>query len=204
MTAWKEGLKGFTIYREGSRSGVLINKKEEEFKQHDAPKRPDFLDAEIYMTKSKGKEWLVVIGLFNGLPYEVFAVENIWQSSKAYEKGRVIKKKKGIYDLLCIESDIIIKNFLEEISDQENNLTRMISTALRHGANIKFIVEQLNKSRGDITSFSKAIVRILKKYVKDGTESKDLCPMCGSKLIYQNGCKECSRELDSECSYSKC
>lgn len=205
MEAWKQGCKGITVYRENSRTGVLvsIDKKEEEFKQHDAPKRPKILQAEIYITKSKGKEWLVVVGLLNGLPYEIFAVENQWNIRDNYSLGTIIKEKRGYYTL-SIKDDLQIENFLENISDEENNLTRMISTALRHGANIKFIVEQLNKSRGDITTFSNAIKRILKKYVKDGEDGKELCPECSSKLIYQNGCKECSRENNPECTYSKC
>lgn len=204
MEAWKQGCKGITVYRENSRTGVLVSiDKEEEFKQHDAPKRPKILEAEIYITKSKGKEWLVVVGLLNGLPYEIFAVENQWNIRDNYSLGTIIKEKRGYYTL-SIKDDLRIENFLENISDEENNLTRMISTALRHGANIKFIVEQLNKSRGDITTFSNAIKRILKKYVKDGEDGKELCPECGSKLIYQNGCKECSRENNPECTYSKC
>lgn len=205
MEAWKQGCKGITVYVNNSRTGVLVDveKKESEFKHHNAPKRPQVLPAEIYITKSKGTEWLVVIGLLNNLPYEIFAVENRWNIRDNYSVGVIIKERKGLYTL-SIKDDLTIENFLENISDEENNLTRMISTALRHGADIKFIVEQLNKSRGDITTFSNAIKRILKKYIIDGASSEELCPECGSKLIYQNGCKECSRENNSECSYSKC
>jgi ribonucleoside-diphosphate reductase alpha chain len=199
LTAWKLGCKGITCYIEDSRTGVLVSvdKKEEEFKQHDAPKRPTVLSAEIYIVKSKGKEWLVVVGIYK-FPYEIFAVENKWNIRNTYNVGEVIKRKKGIYDLL-IKDDLLIENFLEEISDEENNLTRMISTSLRHGANIKFIVEQLNKSRGDITSFAKVISRILKKYIKDKEYSNELCPECNSKLIYEGGCKTCKN-----CGWNKC
>jgi ribonucleoside-diphosphate reductase alpha chain len=75
----------------------------------------------------------------------------------------------------------------------------MISTALRHGSNIQFIVEQLNKSEGDVTSFGKATSRILKLYIEDNKVSNDTCPECGATLIYQNGCKICN-----QCGYSKC
>ena len=83
----------------------------------------------------------------------------------------------------------------------EEDKTRLISWGLRHGGGLKFLVEQLGKSKNvDITSFSKSIARVLKGYIKDGTISQDKCPNCGGKLIYQSGCIECSEQ----CGYSKC
>jgi ribonucleoside-diphosphate reductase alpha chain len=203
MQAWKEGLKGVTIYRNNCRTGVLvdIDKKDTEFKQHDAPKRPEILPCEIYKTKSKGREWNIVVGLYDNKPYEVFVTNYNIEFSKGV--GDIIKVKRGRYDIR-LGNEGYIENVTKDVPDDENMLTRMISTALRHGSSIKFIVEQLNKSTGDITSFSHAVARILKKYIKDGIETKEVCPECGSKLIYQNGCKECSRENNSSCSYSKC
>jgi ribonucleoside-diphosphate reductase alpha chain len=198
FTAWKEECKGITIYRNNCRTGVLVDieKKDREFKQHSAPKRPIILPAEIYITKSKGEEWVVVIGLLEDKPYEIFTIKNKWNFTGKY--GSVIKKGKGIYDL-DIKDDLYIENFTKDIPDDENLLTRMMSTSLRHGSDIKFIVEQLNTSKGDITNFAHATSRILKKYIQDGEETNELCPDCKSKLTYTNGCKNCT-----QCGYSKC
>jgi ribonucleoside-diphosphate reductase alpha chain len=199
FNAWKEGLKGVTVYRNNCRTGVLVDV--EEFKQHDAPKRPKSLDCEVHKVKSKGREWTIVVGLYSKKPYEIFATLADIPTTKS--EGLIIKAKKGKYDLQ-VKDDGYYEDVAKDIPDEENMLTRMISTALRHGASIKFIVEQLNKSTGDITAFARSIVRVLKKYVSDGSISHDLCPKCGSKLIYQNGCKECSKENDNNCTYSVC
>jgi ribonucleoside-diphosphate reductase alpha chain len=200
MEAWKQGCKGITVYVNHSREGVLIDadKKESEFKQHDAPKRPKSLPCIVHKTKSKGKEWLVIVGLLNDKPYEVFTIENKYNIQYSEIKGTIIKVKKGQYDL-SLENEIYIEDFAKDLPDTENLLTRMISTALRHGSNIQFIVEQLNKSEGDVTSFGKATSRILKLYIEDNKVSNDTCPECGATLIYQNGCKICN-----QCGYSKC
>ena len=86
------------------------------------------------------------------------------------------------------------------MTDEEESLTRMISTALRHGSSIDFIVDQLNKSNGTVVSFNKAIARVLSKYAKELSESKKKCENCGSNNIsYEEGCFKCY-----ECSESKC
>ena len=79
------------------------------------------------------------------------------------------------------------------MTDEEAIITRLASMSLRHGANIKFIVEQLNKSNGNITSFGKAVARILKKYIPEGAISKDKCTECGEEsMVYEEGCKKCN------------
>lgn len=200
MEAWKQGCKGITVYVNNSRTGVLIDadKTESEFKQHDAPKRPKSLPCIVHKTKSKGKEWLVIVGLLNDKPYEVFTIENKYNIQYSEIKGEIIKVKKGQYDL-SLQDETYIEDFTKNIPDTENLLTRMISTALRHGSNIQFIVEQLSKSEGDVTSFGKATSRILKLYIEENKVSNDTCPECGSPLIYQNGCKQCN-----QCGYSRC
>src|SRR5690606_8753469 len=88
----------------------------------------------------------------------------------------------------------------DKMTDEEAAITRLISTSLRHGANIKFIVDQLNKGHGDITSFTKAISRVLKKYIPDGETSKLKCEECGStEVIFEEGCSKCKN-----CGSSKC
>ena len=111
------------------------------------------------------------------------------------------KIKKGRYDLEC-DNGLIIENLSDHFETNEQEaLTRLISTALRHGAEVQFVVEQLNKSEGTIISFAKAIARSLKKYVPDGNASDEICPNCNEKntMVYQEGCVVCLN-----CSASKC
>ena len=194
LESWHRGLKGITVYRDGSRSGVLVStntKSNDEFSQHDAPKRPKKLKSDVFHVTSKGERFTVVVGLLDDKPYEVFC--SSCEQFKHWVSGYLLKKTKGHYEF---EGQPLILN----ITDEEDALTRMISTALRHGANIKFVVEQLNKSGGTIVSFSKAIARTLKKYIPDGEVSTMKCQDCGSSnVIFQEGCQSCK-----DCGSSKC
>lgn len=201
MHAFKQGLKGVTVYRDGCRTGVLVTdetKTGDAFEYHDAPKRPKCLPVEIHTTVSKGFKWNVIVGLYEGKPYEVFAVPHFTNVTES----ELCKAKKGKYDLVSPSGETLLANITESIeSPEEGILTRMLSTALRHGADITFIVEQLNKSTGDITSFSKAIARVLKKYVNaEKMVSRAKCSDCEStELVFEEGCLRCL-----ECGSSKC
>jgi len=208
MTAWKEGCKGITVYCDGCREGVLtsINQKSTEFKQHDAPKRPKELECNLHEVKIKGESYTVLVGLYDNRPYEIFALnfhiedklkEEELQRIKFEKPFYIVKNKSRSYDLY--ESNKIFSlNITEDLTDEEATITRLVSTALRHGADIKFIVEQLNKTQGDLTNFGKAIARTLSKYIKK--EEKLKCPECNqSTLIKEAGCEKCIN-----CSYSKC
>lgn len=197
FNGWKLGLKGQTVYVDGSRSGVLVSntKKENKFEYRDAPKRPEILNCEIHTTISKGVKWNVIVGLLDEHPYEVFAVSYFTNESHLKLK----KYKRGRYDLLKKE-ETYSEDITSEMNDEQEVVTRLISTSLRHGADIKFVVEQLNKSHGDITSFNKAISRVLKKYIPDGTKSTAECLECNSKnIIFEEGCSVCK-----DCGSSKC
>jgi ribonucleoside-diphosphate reductase alpha chain len=198
FNAWGLGLKGLTIYRDGSREGVLtIGKKEKEvFAQNNSPKRPRSLACNIHHVKSKGLDWTVCVGMLGDKPYEVFAMQKAVNKTK--ETGEIVKQTKGRYDLK-IDGDGVLENMTEGCPAEENLLTRMISTSLRHGADMKFIVEQLDKSTGDITSFGKAIARTLRKYLPAEMKVSGQCPECGSTLIYHGGCAQCN-----ECGWGKC
>lgn len=139
------------------------------------------------------------MGLLDNDPYEVFAMkQSHLHLPKNLKKGKLVKEKSRTYNLETNDGWVLknVNSFFE--SDEQEALTRMISTSLRHGADIEFIVSQLIKSEGNITSFSKAIARTLKKYITNITDIK--CQDCGSENIkLQEGCFVC---LD--CSSSKC
>lgn len=190
--AWRQGLKGVTVYRDGCRSGVLISKSEkEEFAQHDAPKRPKELNAEAYHITAKGERFTVIIGLYDSKPYEVFCLAG--EQMKHLEQGKLVKKQQGKYEFNGKELDL-------NITDEEDALTRVVSISLRHGSNIKYIVEQLNKTNGTIVSFSKAIARALKRYIPEGESSTMTCKSCGgSNVVFEEGCSTCK-----DCGSSVC
>jgi len=199
MESWKKGLKGVTVYRDGSRSGVLITEpsKEKTFSYRDAVKRPDTLPCEIHLTTKNGIEYLVAVGLYDQRPYEVFAFKNTWNIPK-HSTGNIVKVKKGRYDL-NIQGVMRIENITNvDMTAEEEDLTRLVSMSLRHGADITFVAEQLNKTK-NIVSFSKALSRVLKKYIPEGLETNSGCPECNGTLVYEEGCKKCK-----SCGYSAC
>ena len=201
--SWKKGLKGTTIYRDGCRTGVLVQmdaKKADVFEYRDAPKRPEELRVDIYHIKAKAEPYTILVGLLDRKPYEVFCIPNILCSG--YKTGFLRKKSRGVYNLTCtLDNEFsIVNDITKSMSDEQQAITRLISTSLRHGADIKFIVEQLLKTDGELNSFTKAIARTLKQYIPDGTTSTATCLDCGSKtIVYEEGCQKCK-----ECGSSKC
>lgn len=210
MLGWKLGLKGITVYVDGSRDGVLItdDKKELHFDQHDAPRRPDELECDIHNLTVKGDRWTILVGLMNGKPYEVIGGANkLIDLNKADKKGKIIKTKlnktQTRYDLAVAGHNI--KDVVSMFDNANHSaFTRILSLSLRHGAKINYIVEQLQKEQdSDMFSFAKCIARVLKNYIEDGTKAsgKNTCGGCGTaNLIYQDGCVSCGEN----CGWSKC
>jgi len=166
-----------------------------------APKRPKALPADIYSVTVKGEKFIVAVGLLNGAPYEIFCGKMNGLNFKfQYKEGLIEKVKRGQYSL-SIGEDIEIEDFSGYFKPVEAELFRMVSTSLRHGVPIKFIVEQLSKSAEDISSLTAAAARTLKKYIKEGELVTGIkCPQCGSEVIYDNtGCNSCTK-----CDWSKC
>ncbi len=198
-------VKGCTSYREGTMTTVLSGESsaDQELKKGiprtKAAARPKKLDCDIHHLTTSGQKWVVLVGLLDEDPYEVFAMKQSRLHLPAMlKKGKLVKEKSGIYNLETEDGWVLsdISMFFE--SDEQESLTRMISVSLRHGADIEFIVSQLIKAEGNITSFAKAIARTLKKYVTDITAFK--CSDCKSGNIkLQEGCFTC---LD--CGSSKC
>jgi ribonucleoside-diphosphate reductase alpha chain len=209
MEGWKHGLKGITVYRAGARSGVLVSEKEKDcIEPKDAPKRPEILECDIHSASVKGEKWVILVGLKDGKPYEVFGglSENVEIPAK-YKKGTIIKASSNKttpnrYDLKL--NGLKIKNITKMFDNPLYQVhTRMVSLGLRHGVRPSFLVEQLQKDPdNDLTSFSKVLARVMKKYIEDGTKvtSDKICPNCElESLVYQEGCRLCEN-----CGYSAC
>jgi len=205
---WKLGLKGITVYVDGSRDGVLLTEtKKETFPQHNAPKRPTTLETDIHNLTIKGDKWTILIGLMDGKPYEVIGGSNkIVDLPKSAKKGQLLKtsigKNQARYDLTV--GDLTIKDVVKVFDNANHSaFTRLLSLSLRHGAPINYVVEQMQKEQdSDMFSFARCIARVLKQYVPDGTKvsSQKTCPDCNlTNLIYQDGCVTCG-----DCGYSKC
>ena len=212
MEGWRQGLKGITVYVEGSRSGVLVSEPvtEKEFPQHTAPKRPVELPCNIHHTTIQGEKWVVMVGLMEDRPYEVMGgLAQYIEIPRDKAEGTLIKHPRktmnSIYDLhIGTNGDTVIVKDLVKVFDNPNQsgFTRMISLGLRHGANIQYVVEQLQKDRdSDMFSFAKCIARILKNYIPDGqTATEKTCGECGTEgLVYVEGCITCRN-----CGFAKC
>ena len=207
MMAWKHKCKGITVYRNNSKTTQVLNQtnKVNVKAKDEKNSRPAELECDIFKIKADGMDWHIIVGVKNGTPYELFAVNG----SKALpDKGIVLKIKKRQYSLLDENRNVLLENIIESENKIDPKIgleTRRFSLELRHGIPPKYIVEQIDKSNEVITSFSRAASRIFKKqYLEYGEISGSLCPDCLKegkeiKLIYSSGCSICPN-----CSVSKC
>lgn len=221
--AWKSGVKSCAVYRDGSREGIIVfefpkdkDKDKDETVQaevksrpteipvHAAAMRPAELPCEIYRVSAQGKRFVILVGILGSLPYEVFAApeEALVDIPKSMKKGIIKKVGKGKYKLMD-DKKVILANIGQVINNPEvADYTRLLSTMLRHGVPIDFIVEQLEKVESSIVSLGKALSRVLKNYVGEYYKlgKGKICQSCGgSNLIFEEGCFKC---LD--CGGSKC
>jgi len=200
--AFKSGCKGFTVYVDGCRDGVLITKddiKPTSISKTDAPKRPKELDADVYHITVKGQQYFVMVGLLDGEPYECFAGKNGFIDNKK-KHCKIKKVKRGCYQAIFDDGEVI-ENIADYIEDEEAAITRLISLSLRHGADIKHCVDSLERVPGDMHNFARSLSRAIKKYIPDGTEvTGRTCDTCnGDNLIRQEGCIMCY-----DCGWSGC
>jgi ribonucleoside-diphosphate reductase alpha chain len=214
VESWRSGCKGCTIYRDGSRSGVLIEKKDKEevkqaYKDSHAPKRPKVLDCDVVRFTNKGEKWIGFVGLLDGRPYEIFSGPAVMDLPAYVETGRIKKTKTdegGKYDFLYSDKDgneQTIEWLNKTFNEEYWNYAKLISGVLRHGMPLPYVVELVNSLHLDdevLTTWKGGIARMVKKYIPDGVVSDKDCKECGSKsVVYQEGCLTCKN-----CGSSKC
>jgi ribonucleoside-diphosphate reductase alpha chain len=216
QTAWESGCKGMTIYREGSRSGVLISndKKSDDdliFVETKAPSRPKRVEADVIRFQNNYEKWLAVIGKIDDKPYEVFTglAEDFFLPPWV-ENGWVIKTKvkdePTRYDFQFNDKQgykITFEGLSRSFEKEYWNYAKLISGVLRHGMPIPYVinlVSNLNVVEDNINTWKNGVVRALKRYIADGTVVDSICPECGEEsVIYEDGCLTCK-----SCGHSKC
>lgn len=215
---WKSGCKGITVYRDGCRDGVLVSKSSKDKKvvmgENNAPKRPKVVNADVMKFQNNFEKWVAVIGKIeiNGeeVPYEIFTGKlDSFPIPSYVEHGQIIKKKMengSVYDFKYYDKDnfeVIMSGLSRSFNKEFWNYAKLISGLLRHGMpmhHIANVVKGLSLEDGNLNTWKNGVVRILNRYVKDGTRSLNTCEYCGAQLVYSEGCLKC----ESCKKYSKC
>lgn len=181
-----------------SKISASLTENKDSINKTNAPKRPKILPCDVHHIRVRGDDFFVLVGMLGNHPYEIFAGRNGHISH--VKKGEISKNKRGHYSVK-FEDETYLENVCELVTDEQAAITRLLSLSLRHGADIKYMVEQLEKVPGDMTNFAKSTARALKKYIIDGTKVSGIaCSSCnGSNLVRQEGCVVCQ-----DCGNSKC
>lgn len=218
--AWRCGCKGITVYREGSRAGVLLSAKKEEKAEPAVPAfdqpRPKELEADVVRFQNNKEKWIAFVGLLNGKPYEIFTGladdEDGLLIPKSVQNGKIIRNVDEVlgrsrYDFQYSNRrgyKTTIEGLSYKFDPEYWNYAKLISGVLRYGMPIDQVIKLvsgLQLGSGSINNWKNGVERALKKYVPDGTEAKGaVCPNCGQKTLkYQEGCLICTN-----CGTSKC
>ena len=220
VEAWKSGCKGCTVYRDGSRTGVLVSTKKEEKPApcncypEITPKRPQELDCEVIRFQNNKEKWIAFVGIHNGRPYEIFTGladdEDGLMLPKSVNKGKIIRNfheetNTKTYDFQFINK-YGYKTTIEGLSHKFNpefwNYAKLISGVLRYGMPIDQVVKlvgSLQLNNDSINNWKMGVERALKKFIPDGADTGQKCPHCGETLTFTEGCMKCNN-----CGYSKC
>ncbi len=213
-TAWEHGCKGVTVYRDGCREGVLIEKNSK--KKESAPiatKRPTSIPADIVRFKNGNEHWIAFVGLQGDRPYEVFTgkiEEDAMYIPPKIKRGFIIKVREADgtkrYDFQYVDRygyTNTIGGISRLFSEEFWNYAKLISGVLRQGMPIEHVVTligSMHLNSESINTWKAGVERALKQYITDGTKCKGACPSCGQEnLAYQDGCLTCM-----SCGYSKC
>jgi ribonucleoside-diphosphate reductase alpha chain len=224
IESWRKGLKGITVYRDGSRSGILVasdakdNKKDpkkgECYAETIFPKRPKKIEAKVVRFQNDYDKWVAVVGLINKRPYEIFTgkLEDAFLLPTWLEEGWVIKNKdeqgNTRYDFQFADKQgykVTMEGLSRTFDKEYWNYAKLISGVLRHGMPIPYVVDlinNLNMYDENINTWKNGIARTLKQFVEDGTQAADKkCNECGDPegLIYEEGCLKCKN-----CGHTKC
>ena len=223
VEAWRSGCKGCTVYRDGSRAGVLISTKKKENKEEEChckppqvvETRPRVLEADVVRFQNNKEKWVAFVGLLDNHPYEIFTGlqddEEGILLPKSVTTGRIIKNydEEGNkrYDFQ-FENKRGYKMTIEGLSEKFNkeywNYAKLISGVLRYRMPIEQVIKLVGSLQLDsenINTWKNGVERALKKYVQDGTEARGVkCPNCGNEtLVYQEGCLICKTCGSSRC-----
>lgn len=220
VTAWRCGCKGCTVYRDGSRAGVLVSAENKQEKKEDeimkptiTEVRPTILEADVVRFQNNKEKWVAFIGLLKGEPYEIFTGQQDDEDGiplpKNVTHGIIIKhtNEDGTkrYDFQ-FENKIGYKTTIEGLSERFNpefwNYAKLISGVLRYKMPIEQVIKlisSLELDEDNINTWKNGVERALKRYIKDGTSTAEKCPNCKQQLIFEEGCLHCP-----SCGYSKC
>ncbi len=215
ITAWESGCKGVTVYRDGSRNGVLVSNKKKEKQTSERPlHRPKELNADIVRFKNGDEDWIAFVGMSNGQPYEIFTgkiEEDAMFIPRKITKGVILKVREEDgskrYDFQYKDKYGYTNTIggISRLFDSEFwNYAKLISGVLRNGmpiVDVVHLVESLRLDSETINTWKNGVARALHKYIPDGTKPKaPKCPECGQdSLVYQEGCLVCTT-----CGHSKC
>jgi ribonucleotide reductase alpha subunit len=227
IEAWKSGCKGCTVYRDGSRSGVLISnndktKNTDSDKIGHAEKRPKILKAKVVKFNNGGEKWVSVVGLLKEKPYEIFTglldklnipkyveegwvIKNMVEGTFSDEFGIETKKMVSRYDFGYKDKDgtnIIIEGLSTTFKQEYWNYAKLISGLLRHNMPLEYlikVIKTLNLGEENINNWKNGVIRTLKKFINDGVIIPEKCSKCGGNLVMESGCNVCK-----DCGHSKC